>query len=362
MMSARQLAIGSMIVLGITVTPLLGCSSDPAPHNADARVADVGTDRNGSIGTGGVLAMGGQVGTGGQSDAAPPAVGGAGGFAGAAGLSADGSSAGGSAGSSLDGSAGGGGVDGGTALGTGGLAGTGGCALFRICDVDDQMLGSGTGWDDPSRCPVERDCYYLEGSCGPTACLLRAGVHCDDPLTCDPGDFPTEDEADCVGAGRCYLKSLCGKNIICSHRIDGGAPVDAANDVGQSLDTVLDGTAVLLDVAESSDTGIDGTTTLLDDAQALDAVFDTGTVSIDAVVCNPTAEYNREYIASSPAICATLRYACADNTTGFENDCGCGCEQDSSCPQYVNCMPGAGPGDPLCDPSSTECPFSIRAM
>ena len=41
------------------------------------------------------------------------------------------------------------------------------------------------------------------------------------------------------------------------------------------------------------------------------------------------------------------------------NECGCGCEQDESCPEYVDCQPGSG-GDPLCTDTETR-PYTVRA-
>lgn len=78
--------------------------------------------------------------------------------------------------------------------------------------------------------------------------------------------------------------------------------------------------------------------------------------------CSPASEYNREYVAESPEQCATLRYACDEGTTSFSNECGCGCEQPSACPEYVDCMPSIDPTDPvhrLCS-DSTECPLTPR--
>ncbi|HTM46076.1 MAG TPA: hypothetical protein VL137_14040 [Polyangiaceae bacterium] len=86
-----------------------------------------------------------------------------------------------------------------------------------------------------------------------------------------------------------------------------------------------------------------------------------GASSSDAGTCNRDAEYNRHYVATSVSECTTVRYACEANTTAFQNACGCGCEQPTSCPQAVDCMPGPGPSDPLCT-DRTMCPFSIRAL
>ncbi len=72
--------------------------------------------------------------------------------------------------------------------------------------------------------------------------------------------------------------------------------------------------------------------------------------------CDPASEPNRKYVGSSPAQCMVIRYACEPNTTGFSNECGCGCEQPSDCPAFINCMPG--PGVPSCAPQRARCPFT----
>ena len=75
--------------------------------------------------------------------------------------------------------------------------------------------------------------------------------------------------------------------------------------------------------------------------------------------CNPQTETRRrEYIGKSSAECATIRFTCPDNTTPFTNTCGCGCEQDPSCPDWFDCQPS--PGVPPCDTASIKvnCPYS----
>jgi hypothetical protein len=75
--------------------------------------------------------------------------------------------------------------------------------------------------------------------------------------------------------------------------------------------------------------------------------------------CDPESEHNRNYVALGDA-CLTVKYACPENTDSFRNDCGCGCEQDASCPEYVDCMPG-GDLPPECS-DETLCPFTVRAQ
>lgn len=74
--------------------------------------------------------------------------------------------------------------------------------------------------------------------------------------------------------------------------------------------------------------------------------------------CDPAKEWWRSYVAKSPDECAVIDYVCQKNTTGFSNACGCGCEQDESCPQYIDCMPPA----PNCEADHEKCPFSMLAM
>jgi hypothetical protein len=84
---------------------------------------------------------------------------------------------------------------------------------------------------------------------------------------------------------------------------------------------------------------------------------DTGNVGCTKVACacDPTKEWWRQYVATDPAQCMVIDYGCPANTTGFENECGCGCEQAASCPQWFDCMPP----NP-CDEQQIKetCPYS----
>ena len=77
-----------------------------------------------------------------------------------------------------------------------------------------------------------------------------------------------------------------------------------------------------------------------------------------ACACNPDVEYWRHYVAD-PNTCALADLACPENTKGFGNECGCGCEQAESCPEWVNCQPGAGAN---CDELLAKCPYSKVAQ
>jgi hypothetical protein len=74
-----------------------------------------------------------------------------------------------------------------------------------------------------------------------------------------------------------------------------------------------------------------------------------------ACACDPNTEWYRRYFEADPESCALIDYDCPPNTFPFSNTCGCGCEQDSSCPEWFDCMPP----NP-CDPQKIqlECPYS----
>lgn len=72
--------------------------------------------------------------------------------------------------------------------------------------------------------------------------------------------------------------------------------------------------------------------------------------------CDPQKEWWRHYVALSPSECAVIDYGCPENTKGFENACGCGCEQDASCPPTIDCLP---PTD--CSDLVKKCPYSAVA-
>jgi hypothetical protein len=82
-----------------------------------------------------------------------------------------------------------------------------------------------------------------------------------------------------------------------------------------------------------------------------------------ACLCDPVAEaHQRQYIGMSPAACTLIDFACTGNTTMFGNMCGCGCEQDPSCPDWFNCQPS--PDAPPCDMAEMKrrCPYSGFAL
>ncbi len=78
--------------------------------------------------------------------------------------------------------------------------------------------------------------------------------------------------------------------------------------------------------------------------------------------CNRDEDHNLRYAHRLVALCEGLTLECPENTSQFLNECGCGCQQDESCPAFVNCSPSAeGDRDPMCDDRSI-CPLTSRAQ
>lgn len=76
-----------------------------------------------------------------------------------------------------------------------------------------------------------------------------------------------------------------------------------------------------------------------------------------ACACNPDKEWWRKYFSADPNGCNVVD--CPQTTTGFQNACGCGCEQDPACPESFDCMPAK-----TCDVKKIqqECPYSSIAL
>ncbi len=104
------------------------------------------------------------------------------------------------------------------------------CGAIPGCNPGDQQVGftSGSEYADLSGdCPAERECYSLGDNCGSILCVVPEGVHCDDPLSCNPGDTPTASNDPCVGRpSPCYQNKLCAQSIMCRYGADAG--VDAS--------------------------------------------------------------------------------------------------------------------------------------
>lgn len=155
---------------------------------------------------------------------------------------------------------------------------------------------------------------------------------------CSPGDQQIAGPEACPEGVQCYSNSIC-----CSHVWCAPATVQCA----------------AVPVCDAGDTEITGECP--PDLSCYTRTLCGSTINCKraSTDCDPETEYNRNYVADAEG-CKLIKFACQTNTTMFSNACGCGCEQDSTCPEFVDCMPGPGTRSPLC--SNTSCPFTIRAM
>lgn len=216
----------------------------------------------------------------------------------------------GTGGSTSDGAGQDGGVGGsGNAPGAGGGAGG---------SVPTTGGAPGTGGDDPMG----------TGGEPPQCCLAEA--------SCGEGDLEVESESDCPIGGECYSSTTCCSTVWCMKQqpLCDASPTCAADET--QVATCLEGRVCVKRV-------------LCGDVITCQKVES---------FCDLGQQPNREYVGQGSE-CIDVDLACPEHTTPFDEPCGCGCEQPSSCPEYVDCEPG-GELDPLCE--SNECPFTTRAL
>jgi hypothetical protein len=152
---------------------------------------------------------------------------------------------------------------------------------------------------------------------------------------CGPGEEQVESLDDCPPLATCHEVSICCSTIVCA------APAAQCNAIPVCDEGDTEVKACLEEEESCYSRSLCGTTILCRDDS-----------------CDPDSEFNRNYVALGET-CLLVDFACEENTEYFFNDCGCGCEQDSSCPEYLNCMPG-GDVPPECS-DETACPFTPRA-
>jgi hypothetical protein len=81
-----------------------------------------------------------------------------------------------------------------------------------------------------------------------------------------------------------------------------------------------------------------------------------------ACQCDPTTDTYRKYVVTDPTKCELTDFMCAENTTPFANDCGCGCQQSLDCPNVFDCTPDPKTMKSNCDPAlEARCPYSTYA-
>jgi len=139
---------------------------------------------------------------------------------------------------------------------------------------------------------------------GGMACCLAYPI-------CDPGDRTVAGPDACSPGASCYPRFMCCTTIWCEKS-------GAASDGGGATDA--------------------------------------------GAACDTTLDPQRHYTSTDPKGCALLGAPCPAYTTPFSDACGCGCEQDLTCPAFIDCMPGPGVPDPRCSTTGpVPCPYSTRA-
>ncbi|MGC4087148.1 MAG: hypothetical protein QM756_04440 [Polyangiaceae bacterium] len=167
------------------------------------------------------------------------------------------------------------------------------------------------------------------GSGGATGgCCLAAPI-------CDQGDTQV---SQCPANSTCYERSICCSTILCARQT---AQCDGIPDCDPGDKQITGECPPSLGCYTRTLCGT--------------------TINCIDSACDPDTEYNRHYVARSRESCALIDFACSAETSYFGNDCGCGCEQDPSCPQTVNCQPRSDGVElsPLCA-DKLSCPFTQR--
>jgi hypothetical protein len=81
----------------------------------------------------------------------------------------------------------------------------------------------------------------------------------------------------------------------------------------------------------------------------------------DARTCSDPPPKGVHYLGMGN--CAAIDYICPKGVSYYKDACGCGCRQDVTCPDYIDCEPTGSsvPRDPRCSDQSV-CPYTIRAF
>ena len=239
------------------------------------------------------------------------------------------------------------------------------CAI--VCQVGDATYLPGDTWmADCNTCSCDQDGTWSCSEADCTVTCTQGGVEY------QPGEsFPAGDGCNtctCQGDGTAICTQIaCAP--VCVHDGVEYAPGDSfpAGDGCNTCTCQGDGMAICTEIAcapictyksheyLSGDTfgagdGC-GTCTCLADGK-VECIYPT------ACTCEAVDGEGLDYVGNSVVECADIDFDCPTNTTFFENDCGCGCEQDPSCPNMVNCKPTST--DPACsDPEfSKKCPYT----
>ncbi|MBK7580046.1 MAG: hypothetical protein IPI67_07540 [Myxococcales bacterium] len=210
----------------------------------------------------------------------------------------------------------------GGAAGAGGSGATGGGGSGGGCDYQGKKYPFGASFPAGDGCNT---CGCLDdGSVGCT--LVDCVSGCDyDGVHYNPGDsFPAND-----GCNKCTC--------------EGGGAV-SCTEIGCAAPCVYGGKAYPVG---DKFPALDGCNTCVCESPKVVSC------TTKACQCDPAKEWWKKYVATDPKTCMVIDFACPPSTKGFENQCGCGCEQDPSCPQFIDCMP---PSD--CTDLVKKCPYS----
>ncbi len=175
---------------------------------------------------------------------------------------------------------------------------------------------------------------------GSAAATGGAMICCNAMPVCGATEQQVASQADCPTGVECSSRTICCTTIWC-------AKVSVQ--------------CTAIPVCDSGDTQVQGTCPPSASCYERTTCGSTILCKYADGKCDPSVEFNRNYVATDPKQCMVIDYICPSQTSMFSNDCGCGCEQDSTCPRYVDCMPGPSVSNPLCA-ADGRCPYTIRAL
>ncbi len=156
--------------------------------------------------------------------------------------------------------------------------------------------------------------------------------------TCAPGQVEQPVDKPCPPGYECEDISICCSTIRC------GSPI---------------ATCSAYPSCDEGDTQVEGECP--PDGACYTSSLCGSTINCRDTGCDPESEHNLNYVGMGDS-CALLDFACPEHTNYFHNDCGCGCEQDRSCPAVIDCSPSPEP-NPRCSQEKLErCPYTVIAL
>ena len=77
----------------------------------------------------------------------------------------------------------------------------------------------------------------------------------------------------------------------------------------------------------------------------------------DAGACAAEGPPGVHYVSADASVCDRRAWECPANTYQYWDTCGCGCSQDSACPESIDCK--KTPSDAICT-DAAACPYTDR--